>query len=264
MDWATTVSSLKTDGIDYNVILKEIEEEKIQAQSRMQPEIANEWWSRWAVVTIHQRFTKVYDLLSNSKFYEAWCEAEQVEIILKDLLRNFPDMYSTVRELHTCIHNLQSLYPYKLFCSHVIHIKQEVCSICGQQRSVRHFCGHRTGYVYNGEICHNIVTDFELKGVDIVLNPANKYSVLFTQGSDGNRQDNYDYTLLKGLMSAWKKPFQRWTYKIDIQYKSPASFPGITDSSFCPCASGLSYSECCKNNPEGIKHKCYTIIMGKE
>lgn len=261
MDRQITLVHLRSDGFDYDVILQKIESEKRQAQISGQPDTANKLWGKWMVVAIHKKFTEVYKLLSVSEYYEAWCKAEEVEIDLRNLQRNDKNAYLAVKDLHTCITNLQSLYPYKIFFSHVMHIQKEECSICGKQRSVRNFCGHRKGYVYNGELCYNTVTKYDIKGVDIVFNPVHKYSVAFPVDENSNRQDKYDYTLLKGLMSYWKKPFQRWTYKIDTLHLSPTSFPDLKDSSSCPCGSGLAYSECCKKNPEGIKHKRYTFMM---
>lgn len=254
-------ANLRADAFDYDTALQTIDSKKRQAQSLKQADKANELWSQWMVVSIHKGFTNVYKLLSASEYYEAWCEAERVEINIRDLQRNDKNTYLYVKDIHTCIINLQSLYPYKVFCSYVMHIQEEECSICKQKRRVRNFCGHRKGYVYNGELCYNIVTKFEFKGVDIVFNPVHKYSVLFIKDESGKRQDKYDYTLIKGLMTYWKKPFQRWTFEIEELHLSPTSFPNLTDSSFCPCGSGLAYSECCKNNPKGIKHKRYTFIM---
>ena len=114
-----------------------------------------------------------------------------------------------IHQNNAMVRQLQSLYPYRFFASYVMHVKAEKCSICGQNRSIRCFCGHRLGKVYNGELCCNIVTDAELKGIDIVENPVHKFSVLFPSDSEG-RHDHYDYTLLEELMKVWSKPFQFW------------------------------------------------------
>lgn len=254
------MTTLRSDGCDYAATLSAIQAEKHVAQATGNETYANHLWVVEAIIEIHQQFVKTFELLKAKRYYEAWCEAEQVEITIQFLARNSQEDLEKVKDIYAMVRQLQSLYPYKLFASYVMQVKKEKCSICGQDRSIRNFCGHRIGKVYNGELCCNIVTDAELKGIDIVENPVHKFAVLFPSDSDG-RHDHYDYKLVEGLMNFWSKPFQSWKYEIHEVLKQKAEFPGLTKESFCPCGSGKSYGECCALNADGIKHRIYTFIV---
>lgn len=260
MDLAILLPSLRNDGCNYTAILAEVLSEKQDAQTAGDEIRANSLWAIQTVVEIHKQFVQMFEKLAAGKYYEAWCDAEQIEISLSNLARNSQEAYAVVHDLNRIIRQLQSLYPYRIFASYVMQIKKEKCSICGMDRSIRHYCGHRVGYVYNGEFCCNIVTEADFKGVDIVTNPVNKYSVLFPSDAEG-QHDHYDYTLVAGLMKYWKSPFQSWQYEVKIIYKSASDFPGLSDEDYCPCGSARLYGECCKGNTEGIKHRVYTFIV---
>ena len=251
------LTHLRDDKCDYGASLDAVEEELKKAQQSPDESYANLLWAVRNIVNIHHEYVNTYHILEKEEYYKAWCNAEKVEICCKNLSRNFPDFFLLVKDIYECIINLQRLYPYQLFSSYAIIIKKEKCSICGKIRSLRNDCGHRRGYVYNGEMCCNIVEECELKSIDIVDNPLHKYAVLFTVDKNQERRDNYDYSLVKGLMQYWKRPFQHWRYSIKNVHKPVTDFPGLADNSMCPCASGKKYYECCKTDPEGIKHKVF-------
>ena len=248
---------LRDDGFSFQDTLKYVQQDLALSQNSGQEQQANKLWAIRTVIEIHYEFSVVFELLQQGEYYKAWCNAEQVELKCKVLHRNFSDVFMLVKDLYESIVRLQGLYPYAIFSSYVIRIKKECCSICNQTRSIRHDCGHRKGYVYNGHLCCNIVEDFDFMGIDIVDNPVNKYAVLFATSKDGEREDKYDYTLIEGLMKYWQKPFQHWTYNICHTHKPLSDFPGLSDNGFCPCGSGLNYADCCKSDPEGIEHRIY-------
>lgn len=260
MDPNQILATLRKDDCDYAAALNAIKAEKNAAQIAGDETYANQLWAAELLIEIHQLFVETFQQLKVELYYDAWCKAEQIEVMIHNLARNSQEGFENVRDINQMVRQLQSLYPYKIFASYVMHVKKEECSICGKERSIRNFCGHRTGKVYNGELCCNIVTEAELKGIDIVENPVHKYSVLFISDADG-RKDHYDYTLVAGLMKYWSKPFQYWRYEIRIVYKQKAEFPGLTNDSYCPCGSGKTYGECCSTNPDGIKHRIYTFMV---
>lgn len=260
MDPNKILATLRNEGCDYVAALNTINAEKQAAQYAGDELYANQLWVAETIIEIHQQFVKTFDLLKAGQYYEAWCEAEQVEINIQYLARNSQEGLENVKDINSRVRQLQSLYPYKFFASYVMHVKKEKCSICGKERSIRNFCGHRIGKVYNGELCCNRVTDAELKGIDIVENPVHKYSVLFPSDAVG-RHDLYDYTLVEELMKYWSKPFQFWKFVVRQVFKQKAEFPGLTNESCCPCGSGKSYSECCALNAEGIKYRIYTFMV---
>lgn len=251
------IEHLRDDGFNFQDALHTVQQDLEIAQNSDKEHQANTLWAIRTVIEIHYEFSVVFELLQQGEYYKAWCNAEQVEIKSKALHRNFIDVFKLVKDLYESIVRLQGLYPYTIFSSYVINIKRERCSICNQIRSIRHDCGHRKGYLYNGHLCCNIVEDLEIKSIDIVDNPVNKFAVLFATSKDGEREDNYDYTLIKCLMRYWQKPFQHWTYDIRHTHKPFSDFPGLSDKDFCPCGSGLVYAYCCKSDPQGIKHKIF-------
>lgn len=254
---------LKDDGFDIQGALNIVQQDLVLARNSNQEQQANTLWAIRTVIEIHYGFVTMFELLQQREYYRAWCKAEEVEIDYNNLKRNFSGVYPLVKNLYDEIVSLQGLYPYKIFSSYVMRIKKERCSICNQIRSIRHDCGHRRGHVYNGKFCCNIVEECELKSIDIVDNPVHKYAVLFVNNKEGQREDNYDYSLVEGLMQYWQKPFQHWTYDIKHIHKPLSEFPGLTDNDYCPCGSGKRYSECCKSDLEGIKHRIYQFQVEK-
>lgn len=248
-------------GCDYECLLSDIVTEKQKVQNSNNELVANYLWAEETIVKIFRDFVSAFNLLKQEEFYKAWCVAEQVELGINNLIRNFPDFSQIVSYHNTIIHQLQRLYPYKLFASYVINIKSEECSICHKPRSIRSMCGHKKGYVYNGELCYNTVTDLDIISIDLVYNPVHKYAVLFMTDDKGNKSDQYDYGLLKGLMTYWKDPFQSWNYIIEEIRLKETDFHGLTSDSLCPCGSGEKYGVCCKNDSLGIKHKKYIFLV---
>ena len=248
-------------GFDFDATIKEVDELRLGYRQQGDVEKANTSWALMAILRIHQDFRKVHTMLLEKQLYEAWCLMETIEIAVGNLLRNFPGTLNAVKYISMMVWQLQSLYPYKVFMSTEILIKERTCSICGKKRTIRHHCGHFPGYVYNGEMCYDTIEAAAFEGVSFVFDPEHKYAVAFL--SDGNgRKDQYDYMLLEGVMKFWKDPFMTWHYTTKHIHKSPEEFPGLTDDSTCPCGSGKKYGECCKNDPEGVKHVVYMFGAG--
>ena len=248
-------------GFDFDATIKEVDELRLGYRQQGDVEKANTSWALMAILRIHRDFRKVHTMLLEKQFYEAWCLLETIEIAVGNLLRNFPGTLNAVKYISMMVWQLQSLYPYKVFMSTEILIKKRTCSICGKKRTIRHHCGHFPGYVYNGEMCYDTVEVAALEGLALVFDPEHKYAVAFL--SDGNgRKDQYNYMLLEEVMKYWRDPFMAWHYTTKQIHKSPEEFPGLTDDSMCPCGSGKKYEECCKNDPEGVKHVVYMFGAG--
>jgi len=179
---------------------------------------ANLSWLALQIIDIHTKYRGIYITLNANnpnikKYYDAWCDAEQIEIIAGDVKRNFPTFYKTIEPIVDQIHVLQSLYPYKLFSSSEILIEEEKCSICNTVRDFRNPCGHIKGYVYGGNLCCNIVTKHQVLGLALVTNPVKKYAVLFQQDKQGNEIE-YNYNYIDALMCYWGNPYHFWNYYI--------------------------------------------------
>lgn len=249
-------------GFDFDATIKEVDELRLGYRQQGDVEKANTSWALMVILRIHRDFRKVHTMLLEKQFYEAWCLMETIEIAVDNLLRNFPGTLNAVKYISMMVWQLQSLYPYKVFMSTEILIKERTCSICGKKRTIRHHCGHFPGYVYNGEMCYDTIEAAAFEGLALVFDPEHKYAVAFL--SDGNgRKDQYNYMLLEEVMKYWRDPFMAWHYTTKHIHKSPEEFPGLTDDSMCPCGSGKKYGECCKNDPEGVKHVVYMFGAGR-
>lgn len=256
------IKHLLEDGFDYDATIKDIDALRKGYQQQHSEENANVAWATLEIVSLHRDYRKAYSMLQNKQYYEAWCLLEQIEIGIANLLRNFLGVLNAVEYISIIVRQLQSLYPYKVFLSTEMLIKERTCSICGKKRSIRHHCGHFPGHVYNGEMCCDHVKKFALKGVAIVFNPEHKYAVAFGRNGENDHEDHYDYKLLDGLMDWWKDPYSPWHYTIKHIHKSPDDFPKLKDDDYCPCGSGKKYMVCCKNDPEGVKHVVYEYRPG--
>lgn len=217
----------------------------------------NQLWREREIFGLWKMYSELYTLLKESRYYEAWCLAERIQIDSSFLLKNFPKDITSIEFLLKHLSQLQMIYPYRLFISSVLQIKEERCSICDSIFSPWHNCGHIPGRIYYGKLCCKIVHDASLLGADFVRNPENKYSVVFMRDANGNEIDNYDYSVVTKLMQYWNNPFQNWRIERKEIYVTPPS--NLNDNDICPCQTSFqTYSECCKNRP-GILSYHYTI-----
>lgn len=198
---------------NWNLILHEF-------QDSNDPQL-NNVWAMMSAIEIHQLYSQAFEQLKKANYYMAWCTLERAELMIAAIMRNDTELYETVKDISFQIQRIQSIYPYKAFASTEILIKEQKCSICDSVRSIRNDCGHRVGYVYNGELCTNIVTNSELKSISIVTNPVHKYAVAFLNDGKGNSVDHYDYSVLSALMKVWENPYKFWDYQITTKDSHP-------------------------------------------
>lgn len=81
---------------NYECLLSDIVAEKKKAQNSNDEQVANYLWAEETIVGIVRDFVSVFNLLKQEEFYKAWCVAEQVELAINNLIRNFPDFYQIV------------------------------------------------------------------------------------------------------------------------------------------------------------------------
>lgn len=248
---------LTDDDFDYDRVLAEIDADKKKYQEIHDEENANVAWIIKHIVIAHKSFVETYSLLKLKEYYKAWCELEQIELLCNRIVKLCPGAIEALCYIMDTVRNIQLLYPYRLFTSTVMVVKERECSICGKKRSIRNHCGHFVGYLYNGHLCYDTIKSIDLKGIDIVFNPEHKYAVL---GADGSIE--YDFSAVENLMNWWPKPFCGWHMEPEILYLNPETFPDLADEGLCPCGSMKLYAECCKGNPKGIKHTRYNLLCG--
>lgn len=257
IDKDTILENCKNTKCDLEELCALIANELDSARGSAPESELNKLWALHEVVTIHKLFLDTYKLLKEGNYYAAWCKAEKVEISCLILENNDTELYKSVEKLASVVASLQSIYPYKIFASHVARISKEECSICHKTREINNPCGHRVGKVYNGEVCYNIVKDFKFMGVDLVRNPVNKSCVVFLVDEDNPGKDLYNYSAVAYLMKHWHSPYQYWMCQIEYNHIPATKYPNLNDGDMCPCRSGKKFAECCKHDELGIKQKNY-------
>lgn len=134
-------------------------------------------------------------------------------------------------------------------------IKRSECSICGKKMDPFSGCKHIKGKVYSGELCHEIITDGEPLGIDMVTKPSMKDCVIFDDIENPTK-----YQSLEFLIPQLPNEYVAWDYNIIQGYKPHAEYK-IGRNDLCPCHSGKKYKNCCMNNPKGVKCDHYKFII---
>ena len=200
---------------------------------------------------VQRAYLDAFALLKEGQFYEAWCLLERCENSLIALRGQFDvdrggDEYR-LRFIESRVKQFQSLFPYRLFLSPEFQIRGQLCSACGRRVSLRRQCGHLAGEIYDGELCTRIVKDVNILAVALVQSPRQKYSVMFSKDErTGEQVDQYDYSILRYLMSALPSPFAAWSLEWTKRRHPHSKFRDVGVNDQCPCKSGKKYKQCCK------------------
>jgi hypothetical protein len=213
---------------------------------------ANFMWCLHQAFTMHQLYWESFKNIKSGKYYEAWCALEQVEIGIKSLKRHLEKKYLinfALDKIEDKVKKWQSLYPYKMFGSPEMIAKTKLCSICGSRLSIRNRCGHVVGELYEGKICHRVVTEIEFIGMGMVEDPVQKYSVLFLTDEKGDRHDHYDYSVVAYVATLVSTAFAEWKVENTKTYHPHKLYSKYSPDDPCPCESTLSYKECCLKAP---------------
>jgi hypothetical protein len=220
-------------------------------------------WVYQRIVKIHRLYTEAFGLLKDRSYYPAWCILDRIELNISSLKKHFPfnkkDFY--LWHVERSVKNLQVMFPYKLFMSMEILKKKKECSICGKEVSVRNFCGHEVGEIYNGEMCYRLVTESEMLGISMVENPGNKYSVAFIQNERGEQEDGYNYDIIDYLFEHIESPYEFWDLEVSTRVLTKNDLGGNAGrNDFCPCNSGKKFKKCCLSRV-GEKYPHYGFIL---
>lgn len=210
-------------------------------------DLANEGWIYESSLWCIRSYIKVFNLLRAGRYYDAWCLLEQIEIRFATLFRNneWIDLEETgLRRISQMVGQWQSLYPYKLFLSPGFVCKKKVCSICGEQITLRKRCLHRKGYLYNGQMCAHSLQDMSVKEISIVTYPVQKYSVL--------SPETQNYKQLKYVIDRVAKPFDFWESELTKKAYPRHRFNLTSPEDDCPCQSGREFRICCYDKDEVV------------
>jgi len=220
-------------------------------------------WIYQTIIEIHKLYRNAFKLLQDKSYYQAWCQLERIEITIHSLKQHFAydkKQYG-LWNIEKAVKNLQVLYPYRLFASSEILKKKKKCSICEKEISIRNSCRHIVGEIYNGEMCHRIVTEAEVLGISLVENPGNKYSVMFLKDEKTDEQiDQYNYDTIDYLFDLINSPYEIWNLEISQRELKKEDYGNIGRNDLCTCNSGKKFKKCCMTKI-GEKYPHYEFIL---
>jgi hypothetical protein len=242
---------------------EEIQNQKLIFVAEGKQDEAKLFWINQTILEIHKLYRNAFELVKNKSYYQAWCQLERIEITIHSLKKHFTynkEQYF-LWHIEKCVKNLQILYPYRLFASSEILKKKKICSVCDKEISIRNFCGHIVGEIYNGEMCHRIVTECEILGISIVENPGNKFSVMFLKDEKTNEQiDQYNYDTLDYLFEMINSPYEIWDLEISQKESKIVDYKNVGRNDPCTCNSGKKFKRCCLLKI-GEKYPHYEFIL---
>ncbi|WP_143525578.1 SEC-C domain-containing protein [Rhizobium hainanense] len=215
------------------------------------PVDANNLWFCQTFSSILTGYLQAFTDIREKRHYRAWCGLERVEIDIENLIRNpfVPDLLPVARKVQTLVTAWQAAFPYHVFFSPEIIVKAEICSICGLDFTPWSDCGHRKGKVYEGKLCFGIVQDMEPKGVSLVSDPVQKFSVPFISDEFGNKIDQYDYAAVDFISDRLVSPMDGWKVEWSTTRHPHHFFTESAEDGPCPCGNGRTYSLCCLPTP---------------
>lgn len=216
----------------------------------------------WAVENLAAglaEYVAAYRHLAEGRFYEGWCALEQAELAMLWASQNtfMPEFAKLIAWLEKRVGLWQSLFPYKLFFSPGMRVKDWRCSICGRRSTPVSPCGHTPGKVYAGQFCSRVVTKADVLEISIVMDPVQKYSVCFLEDHE------HDYTLLEFVLERLSGPFHHWRGEWTYRRHPHHLFADHSADGPCPCESSLRYSECCAPT-EGVRVRHFAMEAAGE
>lgn len=225
-------------------IQDELVKKKEQAVAERDEQTTNYIWCLQQIYKIQSLYLMAFERLKAGNFEEAWNALDRTDIEISFLEPHFEKYFGcpvglkfNIGLILNSVKQFQKLFPYRLFTSREVIIKEEKCSICGKKISLRHGCNHRIGQLYMGERCCYEVTNMEFLGIAIVSDPFDKYAIIRMEDRD------YNYEPLEQLMKVIKDPFTLWNVD-ELQIVSP-NYKKIGRNDICPCGSGKKYKKCC-------------------
>lgn len=221
---------------------------KALAVARMDEVEAKHLWCLEQVLQARQQYSEAFQLLKASRYFDAWCELERLELTLQFLHPHWAPNFSLYHLdfVSTYCRKWQGLFPYKIFMSPELIEHEKTCSICQLPISIRNPCGHRVGEIYGGKMCVRIVTQHEFMGMAFVKSPVQKYSVPFMMDPDSSESlDHYNYSLVHYAAKRLSSPFHAWNVEWTTRRQPHDRFPDVGRNDKCPCESRKKYKKCC-------------------
>ena len=229
-----------------NVLPEECREiltrQKNDAVSRGEQFSSKAIWCMETIGKIQDSFVSSILQLKEGAFKESWSSLGECKNQISQLDKHFTEVDNEfgIEHIRTHVKQIRELYPLHVGISPGLLIREKTCSICDTKLTLRAGCEHNFNEIYDGEMCHAVVTQFELLHVALVDNPAQNSTYIWPE-IDGNPS----FEMLTFLAKAWNSPWDRWSYTKEERRSFHPLFKNIGRNDLCPCGSGLKYKRCC-------------------
>jgi hypothetical protein len=238
---------------DSDVLASELAERKRAAIVANDEVLAKNMWCLANALEAQRLFISGFAHCKLGEFYSGWCALERADVTLGHLKKHFLPSWQRLQLafVERKVEDFQGLFPYKLFMSVGMLVKQRTCSTCDAKCLLRRTCGHVKGEIYRGEMCCDIISEGQLLEVSLVEDPVDRCCVPFTGGGDETVIDNYDYSAVAFVVDRLASPFHDWkrteTFRMERFEEHPAE-----RNDKCPCGSGRKFKSCCMRE-KGIR-----------
>jgi hypothetical protein len=223
----------------------ELAQIKADAVAANDQAVAGAAWCFERIAETHDQYLNAWQMMSEDRFYGAWCALERVEIGLHFLARHFDDSQDNygLTFLRTHVPRWQSLFPSKLFLSPGFTKQSVRCTICDSKLTPRRLCEHRLGHLYDGEMCMHRVDKAHFIEISLVPNPVQKYSVAFPKGLP------YNYVAVHYVASGLRSPWHRWQPYRSTRRQPDPKYASTGRNDLCPCGSNRKFKKCHASDP---------------
>lgn len=151
--------------------VKYIEAQKCISVKNADEDLANLLLGYESVAKCLQAEIEMWLLLKEGKPDEAWDRLVTAQMAAVDAVRAHEGFSHVEHHSHRLQAVEELIFPPQVFVSSGMLVKQQICSICGQEYEE---CEHLIGMPYMGEFCYIIAKDISLDHVSIVKEPADK------------------------------------------------------------------------------------------
>ncbi len=195
-------------------------------------------------VKMLQEYLDFWGKIFKAEYPESWSSIQNILDLLR-VLKKFNRDHETfnLKFIEEQVTGFEKLYPYKIFASTEMILKDVECSICGKDFYSLE-CDHLGGELYDGQMARGIVNKIDsVSAVALVENPKDKRCVMMLENTEANfRLVAYLPKVIKELkISPWNIEGVRQTRR----KKEIGEFE-IERHDMCPCGSEKSFGECCE------------------
>ncbi|MGE5343310.1 MAG: SEC-C domain-containing protein [Candidatus Omnitrophota bacterium] len=237
-------SELKQAAQSIEFCSKEVDEEVNSAKNSSNGDKKNQLFLLSTYVNMLREYLVFWEQILKEEYWESWNTLQDILDLLRILKKfNKDNTKFYIEFIEKQLTGFEKLYPYKIFASPEIILKDVECSICGKDIFSLD-CNHITGELYDGQMAHWIAKDIErLSAISLVENPKDKRCVFQLENSEA------DFHLLTYLTKAVKElNASPWSIEgvIETTRKREIGELDIKGDEMCPCGSGRKFGDCCE------------------